>query len=243
VTSFLLFTLHAPLASWGEIAVGEWRGSWDRPSRSAVLGLLGAALGLLRGDAGGHDALAEGYGIAVRNDAMGNPMQDYHTMQSVSVTELRRHPAQTRAGVLAIREKQTVLSRREYRDSVLFTVAIWATATAPRWSLDALADALCRPVFSLYAGRRSNPLGLPLRPALVEAESLAGAFAQRDPLPPAEWCKRHLHFNEAGNRAPFSAAGAEYVCDVLDDFGNATVTDEVLVWGSQMLLPPNLSAN
>lgn len=184
MTSFLLFTLHAPLASWGEIAVGEWRGSWDRPSRSAVLGLLGAALGLLRGDAGGHDALAEGYGVAVRNDAMGNPMQDYHTMQSVSVTELRRHPAQTRAGVLAIREKQTVLSRREYRDSVLFTVAIWAAATAPRWSLEALADALRRPVFSLYAGRRSNPLGLPLRPAIVEAESLAGSFIQRDPLPP-----------------------------------------------------------
>jgi DNA-directed RNA polymerase subunit RPC12/RpoP len=58
-------------------------------------------------------------------------------------------------------------------------------------------------------------------------------ITKRDPLPPAEWCKRHLHFNEAGNRAPFSAAGAEYVCDVLNDFGNATVTDEVLVWGSQ----------
>ena len=30
MTGFLLFTLYAPLASWGEIAVGETRGSWDR---------------------------------------------------------------------------------------------------------------------------------------------------------------------------------------------------------------------
>ena len=34
---FLTFVLAAPLAAMGEIAVGERRGTWDRPGRSAVL--------------------------------------------------------------------------------------------------------------------------------------------------------------------------------------------------------------
>ena len=42
---FLTFALAAPLAAMGEIAVGERRGSWDRPGRSAVLGLIAAVLG------------------------------------------------------------------------------------------------------------------------------------------------------------------------------------------------------
>ena len=47
---FLLFTLYAPMGSFGEIAVGERRMSWARPGRSAVLGLVAAAQGIERGD-------------------------------------------------------------------------------------------------------------------------------------------------------------------------------------------------
>jgi CRISPR system Cascade subunit CasD len=189
VTSFLLFTLHAPLASWGEIAVGEWRGSWDRPSRSAVLGLLGAALGLLRDDVTALAALADGYGVGVRNDSVGDTMQDYHTAQSVSRVEMRRSGARTRADMMAVADKQTILSRREYRQDVVFTVAVWQSGSA-RWQLGVLADALRFPVFALYAGRRSNPLGLPVHPVVVEASTLASALESRLPLPdnvPAEF--------------------------------------------------------
>ena len=56
---------------------------------------------------------------------------------------------------------------------------------------------------------------------------------ERSPLPPSDWCCQHLHFNESGNRAPFSANGSEYVLEVLNDFGDGTISDEVLVWGSQ----------
>ena len=44
--AFLVFQLQAPLASWGEPAVGEYRGSCGYPGESALIGLLGAALGL-----------------------------------------------------------------------------------------------------------------------------------------------------------------------------------------------------
>ncbi|HEV2643569.1 MAG TPA: CRISPR-associated protein Cas5, partial [Candidatus Elarobacter sp.] len=78
MTDFLLFTLYAPLSSWGDIAVGEMRGTWDRPSRSAVLGLVAAALGLLRDDQAAQEALDGGFGVATRLDASGAPSADYH---------------------------------------------------------------------------------------------------------------------------------------------------------------------
>ena len=59
---FLLFTLYAPLAALGEVAVGERRVSAARPARSAILGLLAAALGIERRDEAAHAALQEGYG-------------------------------------------------------------------------------------------------------------------------------------------------------------------------------------
>lgn len=182
MTEFLRFTLHAPLASWGEIAVGEWRGSWDRPGRSVIVGLLGAALGVQRDDTDGQRALAAGYGIAVRSDAAGAPMQDYHTMQTVSKALLKKRNVRTRADIFEVRERETVLSRREYRTDVVYTIAVWARHRA-RWALTELATALQRPVFTLYAGRRCNPLGLPVRPELVAADSLADAFAGRVPVP------------------------------------------------------------
>ena len=45
---YLLFRLHGALASWGDIAVGDIRPSYRYPSKSAVIGLLAAALGVER---------------------------------------------------------------------------------------------------------------------------------------------------------------------------------------------------
>ena len=182
MNAFLLFTIQAPLASWGEIAVGEWRGSWDRPSRSAILGLLGAASGIERDDSDGQRALTTGYRIAVRGDALGSSMQDYHTMQSVAKSLVKKRNPSTRAQLLDISDKETILSRREYRQNVVHTIAVWPVASA-RWPLAELAASLRRPVFALYAGRRSNPLGLPVLPDVVHADTLAAAFLGRPPIP------------------------------------------------------------
>ena len=182
MTSFLLLTLYAPLASWGDIAVGESRGSWDRPSRSAMLGLLGAALGIVREDQDAHDALDRGYGVAVRADAAGAPLSDYHTAQTVGQSAVRKARPRTRAQLLAAGEPETILSRRAYRQDALATVAVWVrgdAGAAARWTLEALATALRAPTFVLYAGRKANAFGAPLDPAVVEAGTLREAFAQR----------------------------------------------------------------
>src|SRR5215213_3306304 len=74
---FLTFTLTAPLAAMGEIAVGERRSSWDRPGRSAVLGLVAACLGIGREDEAAHEALETGYGLALRVQKSGSLLPDY----------------------------------------------------------------------------------------------------------------------------------------------------------------------
>ena len=77
----LLFRLYGPLASWGEIAVGESRHSANYPSKSAILGLVGAALGIERGDEAQQTSLQNGYQVAVEVFSTGQLLRDYHTAQ------------------------------------------------------------------------------------------------------------------------------------------------------------------
>lgn len=175
---FLAFTMYAPMASWGDIAVGEMRGSWDRPSRSAVLGLLAAALGILREDDTQLGELHGALGVAVRVDRSGTQLIDYHTAQTAPAAALRRSGARTRAQALASCDPETILSARAYRQDAISTIVVWLRAPC-RWALEDLAAALVSPVFVLYAGRKSNPLGAPLDPAIVAAQSLSRAVASR----------------------------------------------------------------
>jgi CRISPR system Cascade subunit CasD len=189
MTEFLLFTLYAPLTSWGDITVGESRSSWDRPSRSAVLGILAAALGITRDDQDGHDALDQGYGFAVRLDAGGSSLIDYQTAQTAAEPEIKKtfgkgERPRTRRELLSVAERQTILSRRELREDALATACLW-TQENPRWSLADLANALKHPAFMLYAGRKANVFGLPLAPEIISAETLAAAFAAKVPERPA----------------------------------------------------------
>lgn len=183
--SYLLFTLWAPLGAMGEIAVGERRTGFDRPGKSAVLGLVAAALGIERREEEAHAALARGYGLALRVEAAGAILLDYHTAQVPPARKERRWA--TRRAELAEPGLGTVLSRREYREEPRHAVALWARDEAPH-PLAELAQALRRPRFTLYLGRKSCPLGLPPAPVLVEAASLAAAFAAFDAArPPEPW--------------------------------------------------------
>lgn len=174
---FLLFTVYAPLAACGEIAVGERRMGWARPARSAILGLVAAAQGRDRAEEAAHRQLDASLYYAVRTDAPGRPWIDYHTAQT---PKARRGEAfVTRRAELQSDDLNTVLSSREWRADACFTVALWPRPNAGI-DLDAVADALRRPCFALYLGRKAAPLGLPLDPALIEADTFMAAFAARE---------------------------------------------------------------
>jgi CRISPR system Cascade subunit CasD len=173
---FLTFTLAAPLAAMGELAVGEQRRSWDRPGRSSVLGLLAACLGLDRADEEAHAALEQDYGLALRVESLGPLLADYHTAQVPPARRARRFA--TRAEELAAPDLETILSRRDYRAGLICLVALWARE-ASRWPLSDIETALATPCYVPYLGRKSCPLMLPLAPRRIEAANPAAALAAR----------------------------------------------------------------
>ena len=175
---FLLFTLYAPMGSFGEVAVGERRMSWARPGRSAVLGLIAAAQGIERADEAAHQQLEAGLHYAVRTDAPGRPFMDYHTAQTPKARRGRTFA--TRREELESDALSTVLSAREWRADACSTVALWPRSGRAT-DLDHIAECLRHPRYVLYLGRKSAPLGLPLDPAIIEAETFMDAFDLRPP--------------------------------------------------------------
>ncbi len=190
MTDFLCFRLHGPLAAWGDIAVGERRPSLSQPSRSAVLGLVAAALGLTRHDADALAALENEVGFASRTEAPGELLVDYHTAQGPSEKLLRKRQAEgKRSGVqfgrpstryeelsFPSRELDTILSQRQYRVEAAWTIALWNVAQG-EWPVRRLAEALRRPVFVPYLGRKSCPLDIPMEPQLLTAANPIAAIA------------------------------------------------------------------
>lgn len=174
----LMLTLHAPLASYGDTAMGRRRTSWTRPARSAVIGMVAAALGIDREDHDSLAALTSGLGYAVRTDATGASMTDYHTAAVGQGREAQN--ARTRRYELA-GEAKTIPSHREYREDSLHTVALWDQGSP--WSLDQIAEAIRHPHWIIYIGRRACVPSLPLNPEIIEAETLREAFALRPALP------------------------------------------------------------
>ncbi len=214
MTEFLVFTLYAPLASWGDTSVGEVRTSWDRPSRSAILGIVAAALGLTRDDEASHTELDAMCGIGIRVALSGSAFIDYHTSQDPTDVAVRKYKPSTRRSALNCAGPVTSLSQRTLRQDALSVVALWQREEA-RWSMQDLATAIRSPAFVLYAGRKANALGLPLAPALLTVDTLAAAL-ENLPAFPAEF--RRLE--------PADGWGREVAYDPCDSFDHGFANTE-----------------
>ena len=184
-TRFLVFTLYAPLAAFGSATLGTVRPGWTRPGRAAVLGLAAAALGILRTDEKAHAGLNHDLHYAVRTDAVGRPLGDYHTAQVPG--RLRGRTFDTRREELSPEGLNTILSTREYRTDCFFTAMLWKRADAGAGTdLGTIARAMRRPGFTPYLGRKAAPLGLPLDPQIIKAPSIRHALADYQRTGPAE---------------------------------------------------------
>lgn len=178
MAQYLVFRLYGPMASWGDVAVGETRPTFGHPGKSAVMGLLAAALGIDRDQEEAHVLLDRSYGLAVRVDRPGLPLKDYHTTQTATQAALKRlGGARARYRELEADDLVTILSSRDYLAEALYTVFLWPLVDDPPHSPAELAQALERPRYHLYLGRKSCPLALPAQARLLEAPGLAQALA------------------------------------------------------------------
>ena len=178
MAEFVIFTLAAPMGAFGDLAGHERRSSGAWPARSAVLGLVGAALGVQRDDVAGQEQLSR-WRVAVSVLSRGVAFRDFHTVQTVPTARIRR-PATRRDALEGLsRSDNPLITWRDYRSDCAFGVALWGS----EGSSYEVREALARPRFTPYLGRKSCPLSASMAPEVVEAEGPVQALA-RIRLPP-----------------------------------------------------------
>jgi len=166
---FLIFGLTASLGAMGELAGHERRGALMWPGRSAVIGLMGAAMGIRRdGDFSALEALEVTVGVY----DSGSPLRDYHTIETVPSAAMKTPNSRPEALRSARGRTNTSITLRDYRAGPLYGVAVAGEG------LPALAAALNAPVFTLYLGRKSCPLAAPPGARVVQAAMPEEALAQ-----------------------------------------------------------------
>jgi CRISPR system Cascade subunit CasD len=172
----LVFTLAAALGATGEFAGHERRGSVGWPGRSAILGLVAAALGVRRHEV---ERLAEmeNLKVAVAVFDEGEPLRDYHTVMTIPTAKAKRPNSRREAFEMARGDINTTITKRDYRASPLFGVAVWGADLVP------VQAALKKPGLMLYLGRKCCPLAAPMNPLLVAAASPVEALKSLS-LPP-----------------------------------------------------------
>ncbi|MFH8986758.1 type I-E CRISPR-associated protein Cas5/CasD [Streptomyces sp. NPDC017940] len=192
--SVLLLRLAGPLQAWGSAARFARRSTENAPTKSGVLGLFAAAQGRPR-QADLSDLSALRFGVRI--DQPGSRLRDFHTA----------HHADS--------GKAMPLSERFYLADAIFVAGVEGDARL----LQRLYEALMRPHYLPYLGRRSCPpsqplsMGPPQDTTLEEALRLAEWQASR-------WYVRQLQ-RTAGQQPP----AVPELLDVLLDSSPAETPD------------------
>ena len=164
---FLILKLQGPLQAWGKETFEGLRPSELFPGRSALLGLLGACLGVDRTDKAGLQALASSVAFSVRVDRQGQKMTDYHTVKNARVY------------YQGLKSHETIQTWREYWQDACYTVAIWSQKEAVI-SLSDIERAIKQPVYTPFLGRRSCPITRPLFEKKIQAQTALMALAHNN---------------------------------------------------------------
>ena len=152
--STLLMRLAGPMQSWGIDSKFDVRRTEREPSKSGVIGMAAAALGIARQDKEALRPLAA-LRFGVRVDREGRMLRDFHMARQEQ------------------KNGSSYVTYRYYLADAVFTAGL----EGDRALLEQIGQALRAPAFPLYLGRRSCPpvgrvfLGvsdLPLREALLE---------------------------------------------------------------------------
>ena len=130
--STLLLRLAGPMQSWGTDSKFDVRRTQREPSKSGVVGLVAAAMGIRRDEKEALKPIAA-LRFGVRVDREGVMMRDYHTAKSM---------------------KSAYVTNRYYLADAVFVAGLESDDIE---FLEKIAQALQTPAFPLYLGRRSCP--------------------------------------------------------------------------------------
>lgn len=179
--TYLILKLKGAMQSWGSHSYEDYRPTENIPTRSGLVGLLGACLGIDRKELGKQKELSNSFLFAVRADkkeVVSRKIVDFHTVEGVLKVDGTINP-------------YPVITKREYLVDTEFTVAIEFAPNA-KYNLTTVKQALSKPVFTPVLGRRSCPITRPLFQAEIMANSLPEALSMVEP-------KEGIIYSEIGN--------------------------------------------
>lgn len=175
---YLIMRLDGPMQAWGTHTFEDFRPSALFPTRSGLLGLLGACLGLDRHNQDELEQLAASVEFTVRMDKKTVMCHGAEKPKEISATKLPDfHTVMEARKVDGSANKNPVVSRREYLFDSSFTVAIGSRPSAV-FTLDDIAQALNHPAYTPVLGRRSCPITRPLMEKMVVEKTAKDALAQ-----------------------------------------------------------------
>ena len=151
--STLLLRLAAPLQAWGVDSKFDIRMTEHEPTKSGVIGMLTAALGIRRDDTQALKELsALRFGVRVERE--GRYLNDFHMVHATSAS---------------------YVTHRYYLSDAVFLCGL---ESGNRQILESYANALTHPAYPLFLGRRSCPPTLPLVIGIRDEELLDALKAE-----------------------------------------------------------------
>lgn len=182
--SVLFLRLEGPLQSWGDDSKWTVRRSRPEPSKSGVIGLLAAAMGLGLDERCDREvaSLGRSLGMAVRADRQGRIITDFHTICGGSLTASGKDLDRIKK-TEATGKVETILSWRDYIADACFLVAL----SGPPGTLGRLEHQLADPVWTPFLGRKSCPPSAPIWPALPERGSVEEHESLETALQSFQW--------------------------------------------------------
>ncbi|MCW6660848.1 type I-E CRISPR-associated protein Cas5/CasD [Aerococcaceae bacterium NML201209] len=167
--STILLKFAGPLQSWGTKSHFETRHTDYYPSKSAVIGLIAASLGLKR-DADAQIQRLNELKFAVRVDQQGSLLRDYHTAQKSN-----------KDGSF----ERTYVTERYYLEDYIFVVGI--EHEDAHW-MAKIENALKNPYFQPFMGRRSNPLTMDF--FMLHSQDPLSSLMETYPWQASDWYKK-----------------------------------------------------
>lgn len=156
-TAYLALMLDGPLQSWGFASRFQRRTTALHPTKSGVIGLICAAMGIDKGTDAEHKTLPQLAKLKMTSIAIARNyprIDDFHTVQGTRRASGKPNP-------------DPVVTHRQYLADALFGVIL----VGDRALLERVAAALQDPVWGLWLGRKSC---IPAQPVFV---TLASMFA------------------------------------------------------------------
>ncbi len=161
----ILLKFSGPLQAWGTGSHFENRYTDRYPSKSAVIGMIAASFGYRRHEAEHLERLNE-LDFAVRVDQNGAILRDYHIAKSV---------------------KRSYVTNRYYLQDAVFVVGI---GSKDKDFIETIVEALQKPYFQPFMGRRSLPLNADFFLKTTEKDVIESL--QQEPWHGARWYERKL---------------------------------------------------